>query len=553
MRGGMLIAWLNAATPETFIGEKARTLAALATHGINVPKGFVITQEAFTHFLAANQIDLQFLENLNLEDQEQVAHAAAELQHLFQQAYFPETLQQEILSAYDQMLVSAEVYHHVSAEALNILKTGRDLPKVLIRSSWKEGKALFHIKGKEALLQAIKESWMLRFQPALLQHHMHDMEVIVQKMLTVERSGVVVPDQQTHIEVVLGLYDAVTQQLVQPDVYALDEQGTFITKQVVKQEFLFVRDSQGSLIKKHLFYHGESQKLSDYDARQIAKLYQKITSILGYMSILEFAFDGNQLYVLQATQQKQEPVVEHVMQQAQPDMQAQEPETLSSEDLHTVTELKVFLEQKDSSIPCDGVFTTASLQDLQEIAKEYQQNTVWYALRDAQDLLDIAKFHDAGANNVGIAICGLTEIEQLRMVKNSLKKAGLEPLEEIEVGLVIDSPLLLYLLDDIDREGIDFLVVDFATLAERSAGKVTDGKNKGYLKLLHHLVKECKLRNIEIGVAGTFDDELIDFFVKAGFDSLILPKAQLENVKKTVARAEKRLLLNAARRDLKEI
>ncbi len=552
----MHIVWLNDST-ESFIGDKAKILSLMASKSINIPKGFVITHNAFAHFLNSNNIDISFLENLNLEDQEQVMHASEQIQQQLMKASIPEELQQEIVTAYDKMVVNAEIYHQVSAEALNILKTGRDFPKIVIRPSThsKEAEALFNIKGKEALLQGIKKSWMSFFQAENLQHKMNDIEIIVQKMISVEKSGVVSEDENLRVEAVLGLYESVINNLAQPDVYLLDEQGIFLDKHISKQDVILTRDPMnGGLVKKQVYYQGEGQKINDYDVRQIVKLYQKIKSIIGEDYNVAFAYDSNQLHVLNAENKSKEiQVVEQALQN--PKRDEPEPESQSyTDEIHTVTELRAYLDRPEGIVSSDGIFTLASLNEVKQIAQENQALPIWYSLLHADELATIMQFHDEGLHNIGIAIAGMTELEQLRNVKKALKKAGLEPLEEIELGVVIDAPALTYVIDDIDREGVDFLVVDFSLLGERSVGIQGDGKNKGYLKLLHHFVKECKLRNIEVGVAGTtFDDELIDFFVKAGFDSIIVPKMQIEDAKKKIARAEKRLLLNVARKDLKEI
>src|SRR3989344_1236787 len=556
LEASMHIAWLNDAET-SFVGEKAATLALLASRNINIPKGFVITNDAFSHFLAVNNIDLAFLENLNLEDQGQVMHAAEDIQRQFQQAVIPEDLQQEISMAYDKMLIHAEIYHQVSAEALNILKTGRDFPRVVIRQSTRsKGTTLLNIKGKEALLQGVKKSLISFFQPETLQRTVQNVEIIVQKMLTVEKSGFASADETVRVEAVLGISDAIASQLAQPDVYVLDEQGTFVDKQIAKQNILLARDSlNGELVKKQIYYQGEGQKLNDYDIRQVVKLYQKIATVLGEKFTLEFAYDSNQLYVLNARKHsKDAQVAVQALQNPQPSAEPEQPETSYTDELHTVTELRAYLDRPEGAVSADGIFTLAHVHEVRQIAQENPSLPVWYSLLHADELSAVVQLHDDGLHNVGIAIAGMTAVEQLRTAKRDLKKAGLEPLEEIEVGAVIDAPALIYVLDDIDREGVDFLVVDFSMLAERSTGVRDDGKNKGYLKLLHQFVKECKLRNIEVGVAGTtFDDELIDFFVKAGFDSILVPKMQLDDVKKKIARAEKRLLLNVARKDLKDI
>ncbi|MDO8556721.1 MAG: PEP/pyruvate-binding domain-containing protein [Nanoarchaeota archaeon] len=563
----MYITWLNEQPPTPFYGTKAQLLNTLAINNVLVPRGFIITNEAFNEFLTTNTIDITFLDNLNLEDPEQVMHAAEQLTQAILQGTLPETLQQALLEAYEHMTIDTDIYKNISKEALHILKTGRETPRIVIRPSCTEGHegiTYFNIKGKEQLQEHIKKAWASLFQAETLHQHFTGAELIIQKMITIERAGIIWKEEYLTIEAALGYGDVVTKKLVTPDVYTIDDQGTIIQKQVNKQEFMLSRDAyQGNLVKKPLFYNGNGQKLSDYDIKHVAKLYQRAQELLNKNLIIEFAFDSNQLYLIQAQEKIEKPnIVEQAIKNGnhqehhdttEETTTVKEPITLREEDLQTITEIKTYLTQANTYQRCDGVYSTALLEELATISTTYTHEHVWQVIQTPEQLTTIATLQDQGHTNIGLALTNITEIERLKDIKKQLKKLGIEPLEEIEVGLVVTAPATLYLLDDIDREGIDFLIVDFNNLGENTLGSTTaDKKNKGYLKLLHTLVKECKLRNIEIGIAGTFDDELIDFFVKAGFDSLIVPPEHLETTKKKVARAEKRLLLNVARKDIKE-
>lgn len=220
------------------------------------------------------------------------------------------------------------------------------------------------------------------------------------------------------------------------------------------------------------------------------------------------------------------------------------------EELETVTEIKILAKSQIEFAECDGVIADSDLNELKSIASRFRTKPVWYRFRD-DDLNLIREIHDSGLNNVGLAI-SFNEVEDIKNIKESLKRIGLEPLEEIEIGGIIEVPAAANMIEDLNEEGIDFLLVDFHKLARYSLGENLNIKNKGFLKILNNIVKVCKYYNIEAGVFGDFDDDLIERFVKIGFDSIIIKREEFEKVKKEIGRTERRLLLNAARKDLKE-
>ncbi|MDO8628623.1 MAG: PEP/pyruvate-binding domain-containing protein [Nanoarchaeota archaeon] len=538
-----MITWLH--QPSILTTTKTQLLNNLAEKKLPVPKGFVISPEDYHTFLTHNNLDLTFLENLNLEDDNQTSHALQQLQQQFQQATYPEELKQAILEAYDQLTIDQELYHHLSKEALSIIKTGRDPPRVIIRTATTnhEGTTQYNIKGKEQLLEHIKKAWLSTLpeqQP----------ELIIQTMITIEKSCIINDEEQPTIEAALGNPEAITTKLIQPDIYTITTEG--IQKTINRQDFLLSRDGQtGILTKKPIYYQGNNQKFTDYEIQAVTELYHLIKQHQQEPLSIELGLTTNQPHILTIKLLQQKPaIIEQAITQAINNHE--EPET-TKEDITTITEVSAYLTNNNNYYPCDGAYTT-NKEELRTMTNNYHQKCLWYGLHNLEDINDIRQLHDEGHTNLGISIINPGTTEILRQTKKILKKQGLEPLEEIEVGITIEAPATVYLMDDIEREGIDFVIVNHEALANNSQGKQQpDYKHKGYLKLLQHLVKECKLRNIEIGIAGNFDDELLDFLVKIGFDTIIVPVEQLETTRKNVARSEKRLLLSAARKDLKEL
>jgi len=534
----MHIAWLH--QPNNFTTEKLQLLNKLAEQKLPVPQGFVITPEAYQAFLQHNTIDLPDSATINPDDEEAISKTIQNYHQHYQQATYPEALQQALYEAYDQLFIDQDIYNHLSKEALNIIKTGRELPRVIIRTSTinGEGTTQYHIKGKEHLLEAIKKAWLSTLPNTAP-------ELLIQKMVTLEKSCIIHDEEQPIIEAALGNPEAITTKLIQPDIYTLTPEG--ITKTINRQDFLLSRDHiTGTLNKKPIYYQGTYQKLTDQELQIILQLYKTIKHYNPEPVTIELGITNSQLTILTIKPfHLQPPFIEQALTQAN---NHHEHQKTTKEDTTTITEISAYLQTPAAYQTCDGAYTTLS------IIQDYQQKYLWYALTNLADIPHIRQLHDQGYNNLGISITNPPSTEIIKQTKKALKKEGLEPLEEIELGITVEAPSTIYLLDDIEREGIDFIIVNHQQLARNSQGtEQPDYKHKGYLKLLHHLVKECKIRNIEISIAGNFDDELLDFLIKIGFDTIIVPPEHLEETRKNVARSEKRLLLSVARKDIKEL
>ena len=135
----------------------------------------------------------------------------------------------------------------------------------------------------------------------------------------------------------------------------------------------------------------------------------------------------------------------------------------------TATEVKVLIDNKEDLMPdserndgigllkinLDDFYLTIEKEELiGEISKEieseisfFKNKPIWYYIQNIEneDLLriqldSIKKLQDKGINNVGVAIPSVTEISQIKKIKEKLKEINIEPLEEIEFGIIIDTP-----------------------------------------------------------------------------------------------------------------
>ena len=126
---------------------------------------------------------------------------------------------------------------------------------------------------------------------------------------------------------------------------------------------------------------------------------------------------------------------------------------------------------------------------------------------------------------------------------------------------MIETPAACKIIKEICEEGVDFISFGTNELTQLTLG--VDKNNENTAKLFNELhpavlreikdvVKTCKEYNVETSVCGEAgsNPEMAEFLVKVGIDSIAANPDAVEKIRHVVARAEKRLLLKAARKDL---
>jgi len=159
------------------VGGKGANLGELWNAGFPVPPGFVVTAQAYEHFLEANKLwpkISEMLDSLNIEDTEQLQRKAADIQSLIKKSQMPQEIMDEICAAYSCLDANQDLIGIKSAE--QIINIGRDPAFVAVRSSataedlpqasFAGQQATFlNVKGKEALLDAVKACWASLREP----------------------------------------------------------------------------------------------------------------------------------------------------------------------------------------------------------------------------------------------------------------------------------------------------------------------------------------------------------------------------------------------------
>lgn len=319
------------------VGGKGANLGELTNAKIPVPPGFIVTAEAYYHFLEKTQISdsiLQLLSTLDPHDSKQLQQEAEKIQKIILNSSMPGDLAKDIREAYAKM--------GGGLVAVRSSATAEDMPDASFAG---QQSTFLNIQGESEVVNAVKECWASLFNARAIfyrseqkyDHFKVGIAVPVQRMVQSQASGVmftiepVTSDKRKIvIEAVYGLGEAIVSGEVTPDLFIVDkEELRILNKKINKQEWQLIKNPAGQ--DGHLNIKApipsEQQmlpKISDDEVMQLAAIGQSIEKHYQFPQDIEWAKEDGQIYITQAR-----PVTTIKEGTGEADMESSEPVLLS--------------------------------------------------------------------------------------------------------------------------------------------------------------------------------------------------------------------------------
>lgn len=192
--------------------------------------------------------------------------------------------------------------------------------------------------------------------------------------------------------------------------------------------------------------------------------------------------------------------------------------------------------------------------------KETDPMIGWHAIRRLLDEPQILKaefqamkeLHDEDLKNVGVMIPFVIRTEELKKAKEIMRKLGLEPVKNIEFGIMVETPAACWIIEDLCKEGISFVSFGTNDLTQLTLGidrnnqkiaKLFDEMHPAVLGEIAKVIKVCRQYNVKTSICGQAGSrpEMAEFLVKHGIDSISANGDAVHQVRKVVAEAEEKI------------
>ncbi len=122
--------------------------------------------------------------------------------------------------------------------------------------------------------------------------------------------------------------------------------------------------------------------------------------------------------------------------------------------------------------------------------------------------------------------------------------------EDSRKGIIVDTPELLLSSDEASGSDIDIFLLDFERLSQLFFGHDNRGKilsSKSFWNSVEDFCKACKKAGSVVSVSDVLDKRYLKKLIERGVDSLIVHPENFSRANSTVARVEKKLLLERMR------
>lgn len=321
------IAWFDEIGKEdiNIVGGKGANLGEMIRAKIPVPFGFVVTAGAYYDFLKETGIEKEirnFIGLMDRKDSRNLQTTSENIQRTIIKARMPEPIAKEIMSAY--LNIGSRAKKHTSFH--NKLSSMMNEPYVAVRSSATaedlpdasfagQQATYLNVKGEANVVKKVKEAWASLFTSRAIfyreeqkfDHFKVGIAVPVQIMINSATSGVMFTiDPVTNdknkviVEAIYGLGEFMVQGAVTPDHFEISKKtGKIEAKKVSYQSKKMVRENGVNKVLKLNKNAGSSQKITEFQAQEIAAIGLKLEKHYYFPQDVEWAIENGNIYIVQ--------------------------------------------------------------------------------------------------------------------------------------------------------------------------------------------------------------------------------------------------------------
>ena len=173
----------------------------------------------------------------------------------------------------------------------------------------------------------------------------------------------------------------------------------------------------------------------------------------------------------------------------------------------------------------------------------------------------IKKLHEKGYTNIGIMIPLSQSPEELKQAKALCSEVGFEPHKDVDFGMMVEIPAAAIMIDEYIKVGIDFVslgtndLTQYTLAVDRNnefVAKHYTEEHPAVMKLIERTIRKCAEAGVTCSICGQAGSvpHIVEKLVAFGITSVSSNTDAIADVRKTVARAEQKIILDAARKRL---
>ncbi len=296
------------------VGGKGANLGEMIQNEFPIPEAFIVTADAFEHFVTSTGIKddlLEILSKVDVNNEKQLSEGSKAVREIVRGARIPWNLEIDIIGAYKKLSSKSGILE--DSVAVRSSATAEDLPEASFAGQ-QETYLNVHTKGD--LLDKVRECWGSLYTPRAIfyretqgfKHEDVKLAVVVQRMVNSDVSGVMFSSDpstgapEVLIEAGYGLGEAVVGGQITPDTYRVSQKDLeIIDKKIGKQTWKYTRDEKGDTVKFDVDKKSQKkQKITDEQIVKLAEIGVGIEEHYGEPMDIEWAIEDDEIYIVQA-------------------------------------------------------------------------------------------------------------------------------------------------------------------------------------------------------------------------------------------------------------
>lgn len=186
----------------------------------------------------------------------------------------------------------------------------------------------------------------------------------------------------------------------------------------------------------------------------------------------------------------------------------------------------------------------------------YLQNGQFFKL----ELAALAAVQQSGYSNIHLLLPFVRTVEEFSFCRRLVEQAGLTQLPQFQLWIMAEVPSVLFLLPEYVKAGVQGVSIGTNDLTQLLLGvdrdschlaATFDERHPAVMQAIAQIIQMASSANIPCSICGqapALYPELIDSLVRWGITSISVEVEAVEQTYQAIARAEQRLILEAARR-----
>ena len=308
------IAWMHSGRlPREEVGGKGASLSELISAGFKVPDGFVVTADAYRHYVSTTGIGDKIaaaLTHLNPADPAAVRHTTEIAAGLVRETPLPDDLKSEISAGYQELTKSMGAHAAVRSSAIS--EDGSSASFAGLYESY------LNMVGDHEVLDAVHRCYVSLWSERAVSYRAgrsdgadEAMAVVVMKLVPSETAGIAFTAHpvtgsldQVIINASFGLGETIVSGRVTPDSFLVDKNSfTILEREIYAKELALYphEEGGGGTVEEHLPPDRQrAASLTDEQACDVARLAAQVEKHYGSPQDIEWGLHSGTLYLLQS-------------------------------------------------------------------------------------------------------------------------------------------------------------------------------------------------------------------------------------------------------------